>query len=240
MGSKKYKGKTCVYCRQRMSVDGDHVVCGAFFPINRRSDLPQVPACRECNHQKSLIEHYLTAVLPIGARHADAQDVMNMTPKRLAANKALHQRLAQGLRHVFHSKNGGPWQVDATLPIDGQAVEKLFQYLVRGLAWHHWKLEIGSKVFVRASFINETGLPFFERFFNGEAAARVVADLGAGGFRYEGIQSKETALLTMWRMSLYGLVVSDGKAESDVVYGVTIPHDMPVATKFLAHMGMTV
>jgi hypothetical protein len=239
VGSKKFKGKTCAYCRKRPSVDGDHVICREFFPINRRSDLPKVPACRECNHEKSLIEHYLTAVLPFGARHGDARDVMEMTPKRLAANKALYERLSQGLRHVFHSKNGAPWEMDATLPIDGEAVEKLFEYIVRGLAWHHWSLEL-ENCWVRASFIKNMARPHFDKFFNGEARSRVSGNLGGGGFTYEGIQSMETETLTMWRMSLYGLVVSDNKENSDLVYGVTIPRDMAVAKRFLTLMGMTV
>jgi hypothetical protein len=237
MGSKKYKGKTCVYCRQRMSVDGDHVVCREFFPINRRSDLPKVPACRECNHEKSLIEHYLTAVLPFGARHGEARSVMEMTHKRLAQNKALHDRLTQGLRHVFHSRDGGPWALDTTLPINGQAIEKLFEYIVRGLAWHHWRLGLDSVV--RATFINDLGQQHFEKFFRGEARARESGNLGAGGFTYEGIQSKETEGLTMWRMSLYGLVVSDARQNSDVVYGVTMPPALAVAKKFFALIGMT-
>lgn len=237
MGSKKYKDKTCVYCRQRKAETADHVVCREFFPINRRADLPKVAACSACNHEKSLIEHYMTAVAPFGARHGDAHDVIQMTPKRLAANKALHDRLSQGLRHVFHSKNGGPWEMDATLPIDGQAVEKLFEYIVKGLASHHWEVDL-EHCWVRASFISEAGRPHFDKFFNGEARARVSANLGTGGFTYEAIQSKDSEGLTMWRMSLYGLVVSDDKEKCSVVYGVTIPRDMKVAKDFLTAVGM--
>ena len=228
MGSKKYKGKPCVYCRQRTSEDGDHVVCREFFPINRRFDLPKVPACKQCNHEKSLLEHYLTAVLPFGARHGDARNVMDMTPTRLEKNKALHERLALGLRHILHSRDGGPWQLDMTLPLDGQAVDKLFEYIVKGLAWHHWKVELNASHFVRAAFLTELGRQHFDRFFAGAARARVEGDLAAGGFTYEGIQANDNAELTLWRMSLYGLEVS-GTERSSVVYGLTVPKEWPVA-----------
>src|SRR5438552_3077487 len=101
--SKKFKGKPCVYCRDRLSEDGDHVVSRMFFPINRRAHLPKVPACKACNNEKSLLEHYLTAVMPFGARHADAAEVIEMTPARLAANRALHERIANGLTRVLRS-----------------------------------------------------------------------------------------------------------------------------------------
>lgn len=236
MASKKYRDKPCVYCRERMSSDGDHVVCREFFPINRRSDLPKVPACKQCNNEKSLLEHYLTAVLPFGARHVDAHDVIEMTPARLAKNRALHERLALGLRHVLRSRNGGAWELDMTLPLDGQAVEKLFEYVVKGLAWHHWKLELTTAHFVRAAFLTEEGRQHFDKFFAGAAQAHVGENLAAGGFRYEGIQAKDIAALTLWRMSLYGLEVSGDRKpgeHSSVVYGVSVPKEWPVAGKLM-------
>lgn len=228
MGSKKYKGKLCVYCRERQSEDGDHVVCREFFPINRRSDLPKVPACKQCNHDKSLLEHYLTAVLPFGARHADAHDVIQMTEARLQKNKALHERLAAGLRHVLHARDGGPWQMDLTLPLDGEAVHKLFAYVVKGLAWHHWKLELDSNHFVAAAFINEVGRRNFDKFFAGASRAHIKGDLASGGFTYEGIQSKDDPAFTLWRMSLFGLEVG-GTERASVVYGISLPKRSRVA-----------
>jgi hypothetical protein len=157
LGSKKYKNKPCVYCRKQPSEDGDHVVCREFFPLNRRANLPKVPACKGCNNDKSLLEHYLTAVLPFGARHQDAHAVIEMTPARLARNRALHERLALGLRHILRATNGGPWEMGLTVPLDSQAVEKLFEFVVKGLAWHHWRLELDDSHFVRASFLTAAG-----------------------------------------------------------------------------------
>jgi hypothetical protein len=41
-------------------------------PVAYRSQIPQVPACIRCNRDKSDLEHYLTAVLLFGGRHANA------------------------------------------------------------------------------------------------------------------------------------------------------------------------
>ena len=237
MGSKKYKGKLCVYCRERPSEDGDHVVCREFFPINRRSDLPKVPACKLCNNEKSLLEHYLTTVLPFGARHADAREVIEMTPARLARNRALHERLANGLRHVLRSRNGGPWEMDMTIPLDGTAVEKLFEFIVRGLAWHHWKLELNNSHFVRTSFLSAAGRQHFDGFFAGTARDHVNCNLAGGGFSYEGVQANDNSALTMWRMSLFGLEVSDVNERVSIVYGITVPKQWPVAQRLIEQLG---
>jgi hypothetical protein len=226
LGSKKYKNKPCVYCRKQPSEDGDHVVCREFFPLNRRANLPKVPACKGCNNDKSLLEHYLTAVLPFGARHQDAHAVIEMTPARLARNRALHERLALGLRHILRATNGGPWEMGLTVPLDSQAVEKLFEFVVKGLAWHHWRLELDDSHFVRASFLTAAGGQRFEPFFRGNARTRVNENLAAGGFSYEGVQAQDNAALTLWRMSLYGLEVGGGQPpgeRANLVYGITAP-----------------
>jgi hypothetical protein len=80
--SKKYKGKVCVYCGKEPSTTGDHVFAREFFLVKHRDGLPQVPSCDKCNGEKSALEHYLTAVLPFGARHRNAsQALQTMVPK---------------------------------------------------------------------------------------------------------------------------------------------------------------
>lgn len=82
--SKKYKGKTCVYCGSIGSSEtADHVLAREF--ALKRGDIPKVPACKLCNSAKSRLERYLTTVLPFGAKHADAgENLATMVPKRLA------------------------------------------------------------------------------------------------------------------------------------------------------------
>ena len=42
------------------------MIAREFFLPERRAHRPQVPACNACNNTKSLLEHYLMAVLPFG------------------------------------------------------------------------------------------------------------------------------------------------------------------------------
>jgi 5-methylcytosine-specific restriction endonuclease McrA len=57
-----FKGKTCVYCAAAPAATMDHVFAREFFLVDRRANLPKVPACQACNGAKSDLEHYLTAV----------------------------------------------------------------------------------------------------------------------------------------------------------------------------------
>jgi hypothetical protein len=106
--SKRFKGKTCVYCGAAPSTTtGDHVFAREFFINVRRGNLPKVPACEACNHEKSKLEHYLTAVLPFGGRHTDsAQNLSTLVEPRLAKNAKLHSALSVGQGRVW-SREGG-------------------------------------------------------------------------------------------------------------------------------------
>jgi len=53
MRSKKFAGELCVYCNSRPAVVPDHVFARKFFLLNKRGNLPQVPACDQCNNEKS-------------------------------------------------------------------------------------------------------------------------------------------------------------------------------------------
>ena len=95
--TKKYRGKPCTYCSVRTAETADHVFAREFFLPAQRANLPKVPACRECNEAKSQLEHYLTAVLPFGARHPGAATSLSeMVPPRLAKNARLERDLSRG------------------------------------------------------------------------------------------------------------------------------------------------
>ena len=82
--SKIFKGKRCVYCGVRQATMADHVLARQFVPVEKRADLPKVPECAQCNNEKSLLEHYLTVMLPFGAQHVDAQsNLATMVPPKL-------------------------------------------------------------------------------------------------------------------------------------------------------------
>ena len=104
MGSKRYRGKRCVYCgRDGASDTGDHVIARGFFLPSERGELPQVPACNQCNNEKSRLEHHLTTVLPFGARHAAASRTLNeLVPGRLEHNERVHRDLLDAWNRQWH------------------------------------------------------------------------------------------------------------------------------------------
>lgn len=224
--SKAFKGGLCAYCCEVEASTADHVIARAFFPEDLRGNLPKVGACRECNNRKSHLEHTLTAVMPFGARHGRAAEALMAVERKLARNQHLHRLLSNGIRRAFRSINGSPWVSEMTVPFDSFSLERLGEYIVKGLARHHWGLDIGADTFVRASFLRQEGAVAFDRFFAGCARDRVSCDLGHGVFQYEGIQSNESPNLTLWKMSIYGAEVGGDPAAPgqrvSMIYGVTI------------------
>lgn len=133
--SKKYKGKICVYYGLAPSETADHVIAREFFLAKDRANLPKVPACLGCNSQKSVLEHYLTAILPFGGRHVDAvPNLVGRVPARLAQNSALHHALAANQKRVLEISPSGVIFPTMALPIDGEKVEALIGLIVKGLA----------------------------------------------------------------------------------------------------------
>ncbi len=231
--SKKYKGKTCVYCsKPNSSQTADHVIARNFFLINKRRDLPQVPACKSCNAEKSKLEHYLTAVLPFGGQHEDAsQNLNSMVKPRISKNEKLAKALYQGQQLVLVSRNGSPWTVEMTLPFDGIKADQLFRLITKGLAYWAWGIDLpDEECIVVASFLISRGEKMFQQLFAMNAKARVHGNLGDGTFIYEGAQAVDDPRFTVWRMSIYGATVGGAPAERcRIVYAITAPRRMPAA-----------
>lgn len=240
---KGYKGVPCVYCQERVASTADHVVARGFFPEDKRGDLPKVPACSECNNAKSKLEHRLTAIMPFGARHADAAKALEMAEPRLAKNMKLREELAAGVSYAMRSINGGPWRTEMSVPIDHREIERLCELIVRGLAYYHWKVALGADHFVRASFLNEAGRQRFDRFFTGAVRARVQQDFGEGVFVYEGVQSQECPELTLWKLSIYGAEVGGDQRQPgercSTVYGISSPKRWPATRMLMQILGET-
>jgi len=221
---KRFKGKTCVYCAVAgASETADHVLAREFVPIVHRPQIPQVPACRQCNKDKSDLEHYLTAVLPFGGRHADA--VANLKkdgPRRLAKNQKLHRSLARGSSRLWTKERSGLLVNALTVPIDGEKVEKLVGFIVRGLIWHHWKIVLGPDCFVDVLSLTERGEALFNRYSRMNAKDRVRSNIGDGALAYEGAQGTDNPQVSVWELSMFGgakMAGADG-AEFTSKFGV--------------------
>ena len=215
--------------------------CQSFFPEDKRDNLPKVPACTECNNAKSTLEHALTAIMPFGARHGDAGQALAMTEARLAKNRKLHANLSAGVAYSIRSINGGPWHFEMTVSTDLGGIERLCEYIVKGLAHHHWGLALGNEHFVRASYLDEAGRHGFDSLFEKNVRARVQMDHGDGVFAYEGVQSENDPELTMWKMSFYGAQVSGVKRRpgdrNSMVYGISAPRKWPATAMLMEMLG---
>lgn len=236
---KGFKGVPCVYCLQAKAEDGDHVLSRKFVLPEHRDNLPKVPACKACNNDKSKLEHYLTTVMPFGGRHPDAgRNLAEQVPGRLDSNERLRRELARGADRRLVSIDGGPWEPRMTVPLDGGALERLFEYMTRGLAFHHWKMLFGPTHVVRAAFLTEAARGPFEGLMASNSD-RVTSSLGGGGLEYEGAVAKDGTGLTVWRMSMYGAVVSgDGggrgnRERSSAAHCITAPKNWPATDRIL-------
>lgn len=210
MASKRFKRKLCVYCCDRLSVTGDHLFAREFFVDAARPNLPQVPACDQCNNEKSRLEHYLTTVLPFGGRHADAHEALEgLVPGRLAKNLRLARVLSAGQGHVWHMENQVIRRA-MVVPIDAAQATALFAFIARGLAWLHFSTYLLPEHSSNAIFLSRAGEDYFARLFAMNAANRVHQDLGRGTISYVGAQAVDSPQLTIWRLEFYGGMALSG------------------------------
>lgn len=240
---KGFKGKTCVYCGTAESDTADHVIARGFFRPGKAENLPKVPACAKCNNEKSRIEHYLTTVMPFGGQHSAASETLaSLTPPRLEKNRRLHNVLADSIAMMFTSRDGGPWIPEMTVQIKGEELEHLFGFIVKGLAWHHWKVVFTADHLVLAGFVAGLGPKLFDALLSLGVKRRETGNFGNGVFVYEGVQAKECPELTVWRMSLYGAQVGGDPRHPLVrcenAYALTAPRKWPASKMLLEILGM--
>lgn len=215
--SKLHKGKTCVYCgRTGTSSTGDHVVARALVAKELRGNIPIVPACMGCNGKKAMLEHYAASVLPFGARHSGASDSLIGVKKRLAKNRRLHRELRDGQIRIW-SHESGLMMPCLSIPVDGEKLETLVQYIVRGLMFEHWGVALCSDYSVEAYSLTQYGERTFKQFMELNAAQRVSGDIGQGVVLYRAVQAVDNPKISMWEVALFGgfkTISSDQKATS--------------------------
>lgn len=224
MSGKRFKGALCVYCACRPSVTGDHVFAREFFTTESRGGLPKVPTCDHCNNEKSKLEHYLTAVLPFGGRHAEASaNLAEQVPGRLAKNLRLARELNATRGHTWHLDQCF-YRETMTVPLDAEKAHALFEYVGRALAWYHWQVYLQPEHISRALFLSRFGTAYFDRIFAMNTAARVYANLGRGTVTYVGVQAMDCRDLTLWRIRFYGgiAVISDPEAPGEMATEIAV------------------
>jgi hypothetical protein len=76
-------------------------------PEDDRSGLPKVPACKDCNNKKSVLEHYCTVVLPFGSRHPTARKILSeKVSRRIENNLKLKNHLRYETERVWVKNEG--------------------------------------------------------------------------------------------------------------------------------------
>lgn len=231
MGSKRWKGKTCVYCAvPESSEDPDHVVARGFFPLDKRDNLPQVPSCKPCNNLKSRIEIDLQASIPLASRVDGAKKFAEeMVAPRLRKNQRLARHLNKGAKFEYANIDGQSTP-SFTIPFDHDSAVALYKMIAKGLAFHHWGVVIpDADVMVEAGFLTPFGVSTIERVFTTtNCNSTGVVELGDRVFTYLGTQDRENPTLTVWRFAMYDSVVSaEDEAGSEVIssnaYVITAP-----------------
>lgn len=203
--SKKYKDKICVYCGNESSKTADHIFAREFFLLARRNNLPKVPSCLCCNGKKSQLEHYLSSLLPFGGQHQDAKtNLTQMVPKRLSRNQRLHEELYRNKSYSLLRDSSAQAVTTMVLPFDGKKLLALFEYITKGLLWHHWKTILSNEYFVQTISLTKAGEDFFENnFLNLYSPNRVSVALGGDTFRYIGAQGVDDPQISVWVFTIY-------------------------------------
>lgn len=237
MGSKGYIGKACAYCaREGCSTTADHVVPRAAFLIQDRGNLPQVPACRKCNNEKSKLEHYALATLLVGSRHVEADRYRReMIRPRLARDRRLAREIGLTKPPQWMRINGVLQPMHA-VKVDAAKLNTLHAMIVKGLYHHHFGEPLHPDWTAEAQMKH----PAHEAAFVAAIAdiltrdtEQVEGNLGRGAFVYEGLRSRAHRPFSVWRFAWHGGIRLHGSgAPSSGVsnwWGVTRPTPEAVA-----------
>ena len=230
----------CVYCAAAEGTTRDHVLARGFFPLDKRAGIPVVPACATCNNLKAALEHYATAVVPFGATHTGSGEVLSkLVPARLANNLKLARSLADGKGYSFVSNNyGATWDTAMSLPLEGETINALFHMIARGLAYAEYGVLLpDAECVVHAGFLVGPGRRAFDALHAQRGDRTGTKNLGGGIFVYDGVQSWESPQLTVWRMSLCGISVSNHQQAPgervEGVHAITAPRRMAAAGRLV-------
>lgn len=213
MPSKKFLNKTCVYCGgAKISSTRDHIFAESFFEgITKPAKIPQVPACKSCNHLKSNLEKYLTAVFPFGSMLSNSKEILiNLVPKRLKKNQKLHKEILAGSVSKWkrNPRNGLFMPAVENIPFDNKSFEKWLIYIAQGLCFYHLEKIVPSNnvkivmlqaVHKMCSVYDE----IFRRF-------PLIEDNLVGVFYYKGLEIEN---IIIWEIIILGGLMFDDRKE---------------------------
>ncbi|MDV6333078.1 hypothetical protein [Asticcacaulis sp. 201] len=234
MAGKGYKGKTCAYCGiDGISSTADHVIARAFFLLEDRAHLPQVPACSDCNSKKSALEVYVSAILPIASRHEDADKFQRDFVRKRIENNAKLQRDLRLDDPPQMVNIGGLIRPMHPIRIDAVKITGLMHMILQGLFYFHFGRPLSGDYYpdvlmlhndAQAAFVASMS-PYLDGGENREV------NLGRGSFAYRYVRSPAYPDVTLWNFFWHNGVPlhgSDGIGANHW-WGVTRPRTETVA-----------
>jgi hypothetical protein len=205
---KALRGSLCAYCGERPATTEDHVIGKNFFPVHLRSNLPKVPACSVCNGRKANYERYAMAVFPFGSEHHAAQDMLKTKVKlRLEKDQRLLRQLQQGQKDVAIVNPDGSTDTTIAIPLDDEQTFNLFDMIIRGLLWHHWRSPLPSSYVVRLFWLTDQDLGLFKKLI-----LRLSPDqfqnvsLANGTLWYQFTRNPDDPFFTAWILGIYDIL----------------------------------
>lgn len=199
---KSWRGKDCAYCASAAAASVDHVFAKAFFPVAKRANLPQAPACLICADAKSRLETDLACILPLAGEHEDARELVELAFGRLRENKRVLGNIAPTSVAVSSRASLLETRLELGFSIDGASVCKLLEFIVRGLHYHHWNEVVPSHYIADAKIF-----PQRESYRLSEALSRfrTLGPMEIGdAFTYEVARDEEDTFSTLWRIQMLG------------------------------------
>jgi hypothetical protein len=224
MGSKKYKGKPCVYCVDGVSDDGEHIISRNFFPTTYRGNLPKAPACKRCNRGKSVLEHYLTAVLPFSSNHKTAlKSQGEKVNRRLSKNLPLKNELRSGISPVWMTNDSDLPEETISLPFQPEKIIEYCEYIVRGLVWYEWDVIFPKEYVIEVMTLTQHGYSFFRDYILKMSPDfrrdKIYAD---GGFSYTCTRNSDDAAFSAWHLRFYEKLYLAGQTDEGGVEHIEI------------------
>lgn len=133
--------------------------------------------------------------MPFGGWHSDAgQALASLVPPRLQHNRRLHRELARGIERSNKR---------LIVPFETERLLRLFEYIARGLVFHHWRVALRSSTLARAIIRTAEARPLFDRLM-AASGDRVSANLGEGTFQYSGLRHAAQPEHTVWQFIVFG------------------------------------
>lgn len=159
----------------------------------------------------------------------------------LSRNAKLKRELSAGMTSVWTRTAEGLLLSSKALPLDAYRIVSLFQFIVRGLAWHHWQTLIPKGYLVEVLTLSERGSTLFTDYLlRLSPQFREDVVLSDRVFQYTCTRNDQDSAFSAWHMQFYGVPAMAGSHPSgtmDAVHvcALTGPQEVirPAIDKFL-------